>query len=154
MKTGRFLCFQVRARTVSQVCNRALAPFSNDPKSKVLASYSFSILDNGGRRRRFSLHVIFLLMVALSRSSKFSFITVVTSIRNHLEPPSTVIIDLVDTAVISKNRSRSFVWKDEAAEMLLIVRFQFPLGQKSGPVHNLRSTFSRTRNLEARTFNG
>lgn len=78
MKTGRFLCFQVRARTVSQVCNRALAPFSNDPKSKVLASYSFSILDNGGRRRRFSLHVIFLLMVALSRSSKFSFTTVVT----------------------------------------------------------------------------
>lgn len=38
--------------------------------------------------------------------------------------------------------------------MLLIVRFQFPLGQKSGPVHNLRSTFSRTRNFEARTFVG
>lgn len=67
-----------------------------------------------------------------------------------------MIIDLArhdGETEISKNRSRS-VWKDEAAEMLLIVRFQSPLGQKSGPVHNLRSTFSRTRNSEARTFDG
>lgn len=64
-------------------------------------------------------------------------------------------IDLETGNFESRFRRIVLVLKDEAAEMLLIVRFQFPLGQKSGPVHNLRSTFSRTRNLEAtRTFDG